>query len=413
MNTKISVIIPIYNTEKFLRRCLDSIVNQTFKDIEIICIDDGSTDNSFSILQEYKQKFSNFVIIQQSNKGAAAARNLGLSLAKGKYVCFFDSDDYFDLKMLETLFFKAEKNNADLVVCSANKVDENGNFIETSNKNWSIIHPNLQIFNQVFSWEKAPENIFEIFSIAPWNKLYLKSMLLENNLYFQELESSNDASFGFIVRFIAKRILITPDTFVNYTADRKNSITENRSISAICIIEAVLKLKEFLQKKGLFNQLEKDFAKGVFNPIMYNLKICKKELRVEFLKKLKEYLPEVWISNNLFFNSYLITHKEFLNFIENKKVMLWGASVFLSEILENKEYNPNILGIIDSNPKRKGESFCGYKIYEPKDLSEIKPEVILLTIVSNNNDIYNSINEFLQNNHKEIKLLPNIFSKNI
>ena len=91
---KISVIIPVYNVEKYLRECLDSLLNQTFKDIEIICVNDGSTDGSLNILNEYASKDSRFIIINQNNQGLSAARNNGLNVAKGDYVAFLDSDDY-------------------------------------------------------------------------------------------------------------------------------------------------------------------------------------------------------------------------------------------------------------------------------------------------------------------------------
>lgn len=108
MEVKISVIIPVYNVEKYLRECLDSVVNQTFKDIEIICVDDGSTDKSLEILQEYKRKDDRFVILQQRHSGAGAARNYGLKLAEGKYIQFLDSDDYFEPTLLEELYTRAE-----------------------------------------------------------------------------------------------------------------------------------------------------------------------------------------------------------------------------------------------------------------------------------------------------------------
>ena len=98
---KISVIIPVYNVEKYLRECLESILNQTFQDFEIICVDDGSTDRSLDILQEYKRKDDRFVILQQRHAGAGAARNHGLKLAEGKYIQFLDSDDYFEPTLLE------------------------------------------------------------------------------------------------------------------------------------------------------------------------------------------------------------------------------------------------------------------------------------------------------------------------
>ena len=113
---KISVIIPVYNTEKFIRDCLESILSQTLKEIEIICIDDGSTDQSYAILEEYSARHKNIIVLRQKNMGAGIARNWGIEYANGKYICFMDSDDYYiQNRALEILYSEAEKNR--IAVC--------------------------------------------------------------------------------------------------------------------------------------------------------------------------------------------------------------------------------------------------------------------------------------------------------
>ena len=116
MSVKVSVILPVYNASDYLHQCMDSIVGQTLKDIEIICVDDGSTDNSLDILKEYEQKDKRVKVIQQKNAGAGAARNNGLSIATGEYLSFLDSDDFFEPDMLEKAYEKAKGSNAQIVV---------------------------------------------------------------------------------------------------------------------------------------------------------------------------------------------------------------------------------------------------------------------------------------------------------
>ena len=113
---RISVIVTVYNTSKYLRRCMDSIIHQSLKDIEIICIDDGSTDESLEILKEYSRKDNRVIVISQENSGAGAARNTGMQYAKGKYLSFLDSDDFFEENLLELAYKYAEKDSADFVV---------------------------------------------------------------------------------------------------------------------------------------------------------------------------------------------------------------------------------------------------------------------------------------------------------
>ena len=113
---KVSVIIPVYNTENYLRACLDSVVNQTLRDIEIICVNDGSTDNSLSILKEYAQKDSRIVLINQKNAGVSVARNNAIAVAKGEYLAFLDSDDWFEPDAVETAYFKISQDKTDVVI---------------------------------------------------------------------------------------------------------------------------------------------------------------------------------------------------------------------------------------------------------------------------------------------------------
>ena len=124
-NPEISIIIPIYNCEKYLSRCLDSIINQTFTNIEIICINDGSTDSSLKILQDYKTKDPRIIIINQNNQKLGAARNRGLEIQKGNYITFIDSDDWIDNDYLEKLYNAIKTHNADCAISCVMKNRQN------------------------------------------------------------------------------------------------------------------------------------------------------------------------------------------------------------------------------------------------------------------------------------------------
>ena len=147
----VSVIVPVYNSAKYLVECLDSILNQTLTEIEVICIDDGSTDESLRILERYASCDSRVHILKQENKGAGAARNLGLAVAKGKYLSFLDSDDLFYPNMLKHAYLNAEKYSSDIVIFSYNKF-----FEEISSKGCfchllTVLEDNSLISNQVSS----------------------------------------------------------------------------------------------------------------------------------------------------------------------------------------------------------------------------------------------------------------------
>lgn len=194
---KASVIVPIYNVEKHLRKCLDSILLQTFQDFEIIAVNDGSTDNSKQILEEYVQEHTNIVAIHKVNGGLGDARNCGVKAAKGEYLFFVDSDDYIHPTMLENMIQKAEKEQLDLVVCdtilqsehASTRLKSNLNYTTDTVKSYIITHPmacirmvKRQIMNQV-SFHK---NIYyEDLHLMPLLALYTKRIgFVEEGLYY-------------------------------------------------------------------------------------------------------------------------------------------------------------------------------------------------------------------------------------
>lgn len=165
MNPKVSVIIPVYNSEKFIGKCIDSVLSQTFQDFELILINDGSKDNSQKILEEYKQKEpKKITLIQQKNKGVAKTRNESIQMAKGKYVMLIDNDDFIDKDYIETFVKEIEKHDDDVVMGGYRRPNEQGKIIKK-----------LQLPNE--PWGK-----FMIF--APWARIYKKEYLIKNDIKF-------------------------------------------------------------------------------------------------------------------------------------------------------------------------------------------------------------------------------------
>lgn len=202
---KISVVVPVYNVEKFLERCLNSIVNQTFKDIEIICVNDGSTDNSRKILDKYTN-YSNIKIIDQINAGLSEARNTGLLNAKGEYIAFIDSDDYIDQNFFEVLYNTAFEKNAD-IACAG--------IIRENNKK--------QIELVKYSETQCSNNTKDKFLLAGspkynfvWNKLYKKEILIKNNIKFISGMIYEDLCFTPDILEKSNLLVVCPNTFYHY-----------------------------------------------------------------------------------------------------------------------------------------------------------------------------------------------------
>ena len=409
----ISIIIPVYNVEKYLRECLDSLLNQTFQDFEIICVDDGSTDKSLEILQEYKRKDDRFVILQQRHSGAGSARNNGIRLAEGKYIQFLDADDYFEPTLLDEMYNHAEKFDADLTVCSSRKVDDEGNITESGNPN-SPINIDLTPMEKLFCWQDFKEDIFCLFNVPAWNKLYLKELIVSNNLAFQNLTSCNDVAFGHISKICAKRIVVFNKELVNYRCGRSGSITQFRAKCAENIIYAALEIRKFLQEREFFEELKKSYIKAIKMHISWEISHCNDEQYQKFIKDLKTLMPEDWRLFQSALRKDYITPEYLNKLIGDRKVMLWGASLFIKQVLEKEtKKNPNILGIIDRNTASAGKSFCNYTIYPPQALNDLCPDAVILTVLSNNETIYESLQKEFKMNYPNIELLPNIFEGEI
>ena len=203
---KVSVIIPVYNVEPYLRNCLDSVINQTLKDIEIICINDGSTDNSLSVLNEYKSKDNRIVVIDKKNEGVAITRNLGIKIVSGDYISFIDADDYLETNTFyEKLYTCALETNSDIV---------KGNY-----------KFNNQVLNVVNN--KIKEN--KIYFIAEFASAIYKTAFIKNNdIKFPILSDMEDPNFAFKCAIYANKIEIVDDA--NYViVENPNSITRKKN----------------------------------------------------------------------------------------------------------------------------------------------------------------------------------------
>ena len=408
---QISIIIPVYNVEKYLRECLDSILNQTFQDFEIICVDDGSTDKSLKILQEYKRKDDRFVILQQRHSGAGSARNNGIRLAEGKYIQFLDSDDYFEPNLLEEMYNHAEKFDTDLTVCSSRKIDDKGNITETGSPNFPINIDKVPM-EKVFNREDFKDDIFSLFTPVVWNKLIKKSFLKENHLEFPPLTIYEDIAFMHSLVLCANKIVAFNKELVNYRFNRPGSLVSTRSQHTIDAVKSCMYLGEFLKSRGFLPEYENAYRKVFINHIRAEISYCNEDEYKNFLQEFKTLLPNDWQKYQSALRKDYITPEYLKKFIGNKKVMLWGGSLFIKQVLEREtEKNPNILGIIDRNAASAGKPFCNYTIYPPEAINELKPDGVILTVLSNNESIYEALKEEFREKYPNTELLPNIFEE--
>ena len=220
----LSVIIPVYNVEDYLNECLDSVINQTLEDIEIICIDDGSTDNSPNILKEYQKKDSRIKIITKENGGQATARNLGIKEAQGEYIAFVDSDDFIEPTMFEKLYTKAKDNNLDIAMCKIATYDNQTK--EIKDNVWYYMLGVFRDFEKdIFNHKDTKEFTCHI-AVTPYNKIYKTTLLKENNILFPEGLIFEDEKFFYDTYLRAKRVSIVDEFLYYYRINRKGSTVD-------------------------------------------------------------------------------------------------------------------------------------------------------------------------------------------
>lgn len=300
---KVSVILPVYNAGKYLHQCMDSIVNQTLRDIEIICVDDGSSDNSLEILNQYAQKDERVKVIAQANGGAGAARNNGLRAATGEYLSFLDSDDFFEPDMLELAYNTAQQYTADFVVFNSDQyhMDKDA-FVEVP---WVLRKAECPPY-MPFKYRQLTDNVFKTFVGWAWDKLYRREFILEHDIWFQEQRTSNDLLFVFTALLVAKRIAILDKVLAHQRRGGSESLSVTREKSWHCFYDALTALKKRMEDEDIFWELEKDYINYALHFSLWHLnslaepthQLLEDKLRNEWFEALGiAGKPEAYFSN--------------------------------------------------------------------------------------------------------------------
>ncbi|MBE5963175.1 MAG: glycosyltransferase [Lachnospiraceae bacterium] len=244
---KISIVMPVYNVERYLRMCLDSILNQTFKDFEIIIVNDGSTDGSLSILKEYEQNYSDLIkVYTTENRGVSHARNYGIERAKGEYLLFVDSDDFLEPDMCEKLYEKASRDNNDIVICKyfdAYVNEQTGKITKKRSKAYNIaIGRNFDIHDTKFELTHI--------SPFPWDKLYRRTLF--DNYKFPENMRFEDLAVVFPIVCTTNSIGVIEDRLYNYRRGSAGSFLSSFSEGTLDIVKALQMVVESVKKQGQF-----------------------------------------------------------------------------------------------------------------------------------------------------------------
>ena len=285
--SEISIIVPVYNVEKYLENCIESILNQTFKDFELILVDDGSTDNSSKICDIYEKKDSRIKVIHKNNGGLSSARNAGLDIACGKYVGFVDSDDYIHYQMYEKLYSQIIKNKADISICGFQKVKEFEKGLLSTHK----FYEKVELFNNI----EALEQLYCKYStefVVSWNKLYIKTLF--KDIKFKEGAIHEDEFIIHQLLYKVNKVVYNNEKLYFYLQRKGSIVNSEAKVYQIDKIYALSDRIKFFYDKNLTDltyKTEKIYMWKIFSVYSYLNNFYSSsellKLRIDFYKLIK------------------------------------------------------------------------------------------------------------------------------
>lgn len=342
---KISVVVPVYNVEKYLKECIDSIINQTLEDIEIICVNDGSTDSSLDILNDYAKKDSRIIVINKSNSGYGHTMNMGLNAATGEYIGIIESDDFADKNMFEDLYKLAKEYDADIVkgdwynYWSKNKFARKNNRISSAKA--------LKLTNS-----KQDKSLLRI-NPSVWSAIYKKEFLNKYNIRFLETPGASyqDLAFSFKVFALAEKVILTDKAYLYYRQDNMNSSVKSKT-KVYCVCDEYEEIDRFLEE---YPDLKFEFKVqeeiNRYNGYVSSVLRIDDSVKPEFVKVFSDHFKEEYntgLLGNEFFKK--INKNEFMTLINNPEKYI----KVLKSIEKRRKFNQfrkNILSIHFRNGK--------------------------------------------------------------
>lgn len=334
MSLGVSVVVPVYNVEKYLERCLDSVLAQTFLDFEIVCIDDGSTDGSRVILEKYRKIDSRVKVFSQPNSGLGVARNHGVRVSTKPYLFFLDSDDWISANCLDELYKKATQTESDLCIYGLSKYDEkNGKYISDSYYDTSCYRSRGL---DVCTYIELKDVIFRRFGAA--FKLYRKSFFVENNLFFEEKVYYEDVVTHVKAFILAKKMAFVDKELYFYRINRIGSImtdiNEPKKVTDVFVY--LREVEDFLKKQGKYEELKKQYIEFVLEQLTFHYR-RQTFLKDLFIEEAQNYLlsyPREMIAASSevalgFYDKYF--NKKKISLI----VPVYNASKYLAQCLES------------------------------------------------------------------------------
>ena len=410
----ISVIIPVYNVENYLDDCLQSVLNQTYTDLEIICIDDYSTDSSLELLEYYGRLDNRIKILKNNkNKGLGYCRNKGLKYAKGKYILFLDSDDWIGLKTIETLYNISEKKQLELLMFKAINFDDEKNIFYRTE--YYSMTPLDKYTNKIFNYDDLNSNELLSLVVSAWNKLYLKSFLCENDLKFPIGLIHEDNPFFYELLSKVHRMSLINE-YLYKRRRRAESITTNNNEIVLDAIPIMYKCFNIsINQPQIYNKHKIAIINRIFERLNVKYNFIADEFKEEFYKNTQNFIITicsehfgVWkdINNNLndenskFFQFLGLTIDNtitilFNNTFNKKYITVALINQFLIKLLNFDRANNSIIKMFNLtlNLFKKNNNYSKYETLYVNEIFSTLLNYLLTTGLDNNTEFFQQIKE--------------------
>ena len=313
---KVSVIIPVYNGERFIEQCLNSVLNQTYENLEIICINDGSTDQSLKKLKEYAAKDDRVVVLSQENKGMSGARNSGMDIATGQYIAFVDCDDYIDVTMIEKLVDIANRTEAEIVITNILLFFE----VTLQIKSFRDEPLYYSLRKTTFTLNQAPEMIKHV---GVWDRIFQRDFIEKNKFRFIDKVTYEDAAFCIETEIKARKIALTPEHLYFYRKNAGGSITDkekNNDNYKRDYIKVQRFIQEQLKQSDMNNEVWRAYLEYFFSyAIMHQKNATTFRFYRWFFRQVQSILAEQPKETTDLINDIKI--KEYINYLKNNKLL--------------------------------------------------------------------------------------------
>lgn len=328
----VSIIIPFYNSEKYIRQCLDSIIKQTYTNLEIVCVNDGSEDSSQKIIGEYKDKRVRTIL--QENQGPGVARNTGMDACTGDYILFMDSDDYLHPDMIKKMLGKMTVQQCSIAMCKSFE------FTDDEKKAHPLKNSLVTdyVTSDTFTLMDLGDKVFQFTVGWNWDKLYSSELLKKNGIRYPHLKNSEDLMVAYPAMFLSERMCYVNEYLVYHRVDNKESVSSTRRNDSTAFIESCICMKRFLDKNGLFSdKIKRSYVNWALNYALWNMDTLDYLSKIRVFKSLKRKgLKFCGISAEYGESYFFITwHYQRLLCIERMPAFVFALRIALDYYYEN------------------------------------------------------------------------------